>query len=273
MKKERLDEMLVRLGYAGTLELARALVMEGRVLQGQERLDKPSILLASDVGISVKGDLIPYVSRGGLKLERAIAAFSLALEGAVCMDVGSSTGGFTDCMLQHGASRVFAIDVGYGLLDWKLRNDDRVTVLERTNARHLTPEMLGETLCDFASMDVSFISIKTVLPAVYGCLKPGAQLAVLVKPQFEAARSQVGKGGIVRERSVHREVLEDMWSAMGPIGLAPLGLVPSPIRGMGGNAEFLLHLKKASLALSERIPEDLLNQNLDYVHNEPKDIV
>ena len=242
MKKERLDEALVRLQYADTLELARAIIMEGRVFQNGNRLDKPAILLATDAGLTVKGDKLPYVSRGGLKLEKAMSAFALELDGAVCLDVGSSTGGFTDCMLQKGAQRVFSIDVGWGLLDWKLRNDPRVTVLERTNARTLSPEMLGGCLADFASMDVSFISIRTVLPAVCTCLKDGAQLAVLVKPQFEARREQVGKGGIVRDPQVHREVLETVIAAMPAMGLAPWGLTVSPIKGVGGNTEFLLHL-------------------------------
>ena len=242
MKKERLDEALVRLQYADTLELARAIIMEGRVFQNGNRLDKPAILLATDAGLTVKGDKLPYVSRGGLKLEKAMSAFALELDGAVCLDVGSSTGGFTDCMLQKGAQRVFSIDVGWGLLDWKLRNDPRVTVLERTNARTLSPELLGGHLADFASMDVSFISIRTVLPAVCTCLKDGAQLAVLVKPQFEARREQVGKGGIVRDPQVHREVLETVIAAMPAMGLAPWGLTVSPIKGVGGNTEFLLHL-------------------------------
>ncbi|MGN1248802.1 MAG: TlyA family RNA methyltransferase, partial [Candidatus Spyradocola sp.] len=204
MKKERLDEALVRLQYADTLELARAIIMEGRVFQNGNRLDKPAILLASDAGLTVKGDKLPYVSRGGLKLEKAMSAFALELTGAVCLDVGSSTGGFTDCMLQKGAQRVFSIDVGWGLLDWKLRNDPRVTVLERTNARTLSPELLGGCLADFASMDVSFISIRTVLPAVCTCLKDGAQLAVLVKPQFEVGKGNA-PGGLVRDERLRLE--------------------------------------------------------------------
>ena len=244
MKKERLDEALVRLQYADTLELARAIIMEGRVFQNGNRLDKPAILLKDDVGLTVKGDKLPYVSRGGLKLEKAIEAFGIRFDDTVCMDVGSSTGGFTDCMLQKGAKHVFSVDVGWGLLDWKLRNDVRVTVMERTNARNLCPEMIDDQLIDFASMDVSFISIKTVLPAVASCLKDGAQLAVLVKPQFEAKREQVGKGGIVRDPQVHREVLETVIAAMPQMGLAPWGLTISPIKGVGGNTEFLLHLIK-----------------------------
>ncbi len=243
MKKERLDEALLRLGIADSLELARAIVMEGRVFQNGNRLDKPAMTLKTDAGLVVKGDRIPYVSRGGLKLEKAIRVFSLDLSGRTCLDVGASTGGFTDCMLQNGALRVFAVDVGYGLLDWKLRNDPRVTVLERVNARSLTPEMLGGTAADFASMDVSFISVRTVLPAVRTCLRSGAHLAILVKPQFEARREQVGKGGIVRDPQVHRQVLEETLRAVRALGFAPLGLAASPIRGAEGNAEFLLHLR------------------------------
>lgn len=262
MKKERLDEALVRLQYADTPELARAIIMEGRVFQNGNRLDKPAILLASDVGLTVKGDKLPYVSRGGLKLEKAIAAFDLTFEGKTCMDVGSSTGGFTDCMLQKGAQKVYAVDVGYGLLDWKLRNDPRVVVMERTNARLLNPEMTGGERMDFASMDVSFISIRTVLPAVRTCMKENAHLAVLVKPQFEARREQVGKGGIVRDPKVHREVLETVIAAMPAIGLVPQGLTVSPIKGVGGNTEFLLHLINTELNdaafQAERAIEDVL---------------
>ena len=178
------------------------------------------------------------------------------------MDVGSSTGGFTDCMLQKGAQKVYAVDVGYGLLDWKLRNDPRVVVMERTNARLLNPEMTGGERMDFASMDVSFISIRTVLPAVRTCMKENAHLAVLVKPQFEARREQVGKGGIVRDPKVHREVLETVIAAMPAIGLMPQGLTVSPIKGVGGNTEFLLHLTNTELNdaafQAERAIEDVL---------------
>ena len=243
MKRERLDEALVRLQIADTVEKARALIMEGRVFQNGQRLDKPALPLKTDAGLVVKGDKIPYVSRGGLKLERAIRAFALDLSGLTCLDVGSSTGGFTDCMLQNGAQRVFSVDVGYGLLDWKLRNDPRVTVLERVNARNLSPELLGGCAADFASMDVSFISVRTVLPAVRTCVREGAHLAVLVKPQFEARREQVGKGGIVRDPQVHREVLLGVIAAVPGMGFAPLGLAVSPIRGAEGNVEFLLHLR------------------------------
>ena len=243
MKRERLDEALVRLQIADTVEKARAIIMEGRVFQNGQRLDKPALPLKTDAGLVVKGDKIPYVSRGGLKLERAIRAFALDLSGLICLDVGSSTGGFTDCMLQNGAQRVFSVDVGYGLLDWKLRNDPRVTVLERVNARNLSPELLGGYAADFASMDVSFISVRTVLPAVRTCVREGAHLAVLVKPQFEARREQVGKGGIVRDPQVHREVLLGVIAAAPGMGFAPLGLAVSPIRGAEGNVEFLLHLR------------------------------
>lgn len=243
MKRERLDEALVRLQIADTVEKARAIIMEGRVFQNGQRLDKPALPLKTDAGLVVKGDKIPYVSRGGLKLERAIRAFALDLSGLICLDVGSSTGGFTDCMLQNGAQRVFSVDVGYGLLDWKLRNDPRVTVLERVNARNLSPELLGGCAADFASMDVSFISVRTVLPAVRTCVREGAHLAVLVKPQFEARREQVGKGGIVRDPQVHREVLLGVIAAVPSMGFAPLGLAVSPIRGAEGNVEFLLHLR------------------------------
>ena len=194
--KIRLDQYLCQNGYAQSRERAKALIMSGIVFVNEQKVDKAGEMIAEDAKVEVRGHDIGYVSRGGLKLERAIRAFGLDLSGLICLDVGSSTGGFTDCMLQNGAQRVFSVDVGYGLLDWKLRNDPRVTVLERVNARNLSPELLGGCAADFASMDVSFISVRTVLPAVRTCVREGAHLAVLVKPQFEARREQVGKGGI-----------------------------------------------------------------------------
>ena len=266
MKKERLDEALVRLQYADTPELARAIIMEGRVFQNGNRLDKPAILLASDVGLTVKGDKLPYVSRGGLKLEKAIAAFGLTFEGKTCMDVGSSTGGFTDCMLQKGAQKVYAVDVGYGLLDWKLRNDPRVVVMERTNARLLNPEMTGGERMDFASMDVSFISIRTVLPAVRTCMKENAHLAVLVKPQFEARREQVGKGGIVKDINIHKEVIRNVVQYGIDSGLYSYGLTYSPVKGAKGNIEYLLYMKKEDT--DGKVTDDDINRIADSSHRE-----
>lgn len=237
--KKRIEEWLVERGFAKDLELARSLVMEGRVFLGQERVRLASQLAEENAELSLR-EKPRYASRGGYKLERAMEAFSLRLEGLRCLDVGSSTGGFTDCMLQNGAARVYAIDVGYGLLDYRLRQDARVRVLERTNARRLSLEQIDGVLADFASMDVSFISVKTVLPAVCSCLREEARLVLLIKPQFEAEKALVGKGGIVRDPQVHRAVLEDVLGFLPTIGLTPLGLTVSPIKGMDGNTEFLL---------------------------------
>lgn len=237
--KKRIEEWLVERGLAKDLELARSLVMEGRVFLGQERVRLASQLAEENAELSLR-EKPRYASRGGYKLERAMEAFSLRLEGLRCLDVGSSTGGFTDCMLQNGAARVYAIDVGYGLLDYRLRQDARVRVLERTNARRLSLEQIDGVLADFASMDVSFISVKTVLPAVCSCLREEARLVLLIKPQFEAEKALVGKGGIVRDPQVHRAVLEDVLGFLPTIGLTPLGLTVSPIKGMDGNTEFLL---------------------------------
>ena len=237
--KKRIEEWLVERGLAKDLELARSLVMEGRVFLGQDRVRLASQLAEENAELSLR-EKPRYASRGGYKLERAMEAFSLRLEGLRCLDVGSSTGGFTDCMLQNGAARVYAIDVGYGLLDYRLRQDARVRVLERTNARRLSLEQIDGVLADFASMDVSFISVKTVLPAVCSCLREEARLVLLIKPQFEAEKALVGKGGIVRDPQVHRAVLEDVLGFLPTIGLTPLGLTVSPIKGMDGNTEFLL---------------------------------
>lgn len=241
--KKRIDVLLYEKGLAPSREKARTLIMAGCVYADNQKFDKPGDTVREDAVLEVRGNTLRYVSRGGLKLEKAMQLFPIKLENTVCMDIGASTGGFTDCMLQNGAQRVFSVDVGYGLLDWKLRNDPRVTVLERVNARNLSPELLGGCAADFASMDVSFISVRTVLPAVRTCVREGAHLAVLVKPQFEARREQVGKGGIVRDPQVHREVLLGVIAAAPGMGFAPLGLAVSPIRGAEGNVEFLLHLR------------------------------
>ncbi len=238
--KKRADERLVELGLARDLELARSLIMEGRVFLGQERLRLPSQAIEEGERPVVK-EASRYVSRGGYKLERAMELYPIRLEGARCLDVGSSTGGFTDCMLQNGASEVYAIDVGYGLLDYRLRQDERVHVRERTNARRLTLDQLDGRAADFASMDVSFISVRMVLPTVCACLRDGAELVILVKPQFEAPRDKVGKGGIVRDPQVHREVLQEALAFLPQVNLTALGLTVSPIKGMDGNTEFLLY--------------------------------
>ena len=242
MAKERLDAAMVARGLASGREQAKRMVMAGEVYIGEQKAAKPSQLVAEEEAIEVRGARCPFVSRGGLKLLRAFEVFGLSVEGLVCADVGASTGGFTDCLLQHGAKRVYAIDVGYGQLDYRLRTDPRVAVMERTNARAMEPEWFEEAP-QFACMDVSFISIRLILPALLRCLTPGAQAAVLVKPQFEAGREKVGKKGVVRDAAVHREVLLGMLDFVRAAGFSVLGLDHSPIKGPEGNVEFLLWLK------------------------------
>ena len=242
-KKTRLDVLLVERGLQESRQRAQAAIMSGSVFVNGQRVDKPGTAVAGDAAIEVRGGALPYVSRGGLKLEKAMAAFPIDLRGAVCADIGASTGGFTDCMLQNGAERVYAVDVGYGQLAWKLREDPRVVCLERTNARYLTAEQIPEPL-DFASIDVSFISLKLILPPLCGLLKPEGHVACLVKPQFEAGREKVGKKGVVRDPAVHREVLEHFLDHAREAGFAVLGLTYSPIRGPEGNIEYLGYLEK-----------------------------
>ena len=237
----RLDRLVAARGLTESREKARRLIMAGEVLVQGRRVDKPGTLVPLDAGISLHAKA-PYVSRGGLKLEAALREFGLNVEGLVAVDVGASTGGFTDCLLQHGAARVYAIDVGYGQLAWKLRQDPRVVVMERTNMRYV--ESLPEAV-DLAVIDVSFISLRLVLPAVMRLLKPAARIIALVKPQFEAGRDLIGKGGVVREASVHRHVLARVCGLAEDRGLAVAGLLPSPLRGPAGNAEFLLWLGTA----------------------------
>ena len=238
-KKERLDVLLVERGLVPTRSKARAIVMAGEVLVNGQRADKPGMKVALDVVIEVVAPM-PYVSRGGFKLAGALDAAGLAVEGKVCADVGACTGGFSDVMLQRGAARVYAIDVGYGQLDWKVRQDPRVVVMERTNVRYL--EALPEPI-DLAAIDVSFISLKLVLPAVQLWLAPEGDIIALIKPQFEAGPSQVGKGGIVKDTDVHRQVLEDILSWCQEHALTPRALYRSSIEGSGGNVEFLVHLR------------------------------
>jgi 23S rRNA (cytidine1920-2'-O)/16S rRNA (cytidine1409-2'-O)-methyltransferase len=238
--KERLDVLLVMRGLAESRSAAQKLILAGEVFLGEDRADKPGMAVPDDAHIHIRRGL-PYVSRGGLKLEAALDAFALDVSGLTCADVGASTGGFTDCLLQRGAARVYAIDVGYGQLAWKLRQDPRVIVVERTNARYL--ESLAE-LVDLATIDVSFISLTLILPKVYGWLKPDGQVVTLVKPQFEAGRDQVGKGGVVRDPVVHEGVLRRVLTWANAQGLTPLGAIRSPVTGPAGNVEFLAHLKR-----------------------------
>ena len=243
VKKERLDILVVSAGLAQSREKAKALIMAGQILVNGEREDKPGSTFPSNAVITMKGNPLKYVSRGGLKLEKAVAAFGLTLKGRTCMDVGSSTGGFTDCMLQNGAVHVYSVDVGYGQLDWKLRNDERVTVMEKTNIRYLEPENLGEKP-DFVSIDVSFISLSKVLPQVKLLMAEKGEIAALIKPQFEAGREKVGKKGVVRDPAVHLEVIENVISFAKENGLHPDGLDFSPVKGPEGNIEYLIHLIK-----------------------------
>ena len=241
--KKRLDVLLTERGLQESRQRAQAVIMSGEVFVNGQRVDKPGTAVAEDARIEIRGGTLPYVSRGGLKLEKAMATFPIDLHGAVCADIGASTGGFTDCMLQNGAEKVYAVDVGYGQLAWKLRSDSRVVCLERTNARYLTHEQVPDEL-DFASVDVSFISLKLILPPLNGLLKDGGHAACLVKPQFEAGREKVGKKGVVRDPDVHLEVLEHFLDHAKESGFTVLGLTYSPIRGPEGNIEYLGYLEK-----------------------------
>ena len=250
--KKRLDVLLTEQGYADTRSKAQAIIMAGQVYVDGQKADKPGISYEENVQIEVRGETCPYVSRGGLKLEKALRDFGVKPDGYVCSDSGASTGGFTDCLLQQGASKVFAIDVGYGQLDWKIRSDPRVVVMERTNIRFVTPEDLGEPL-DLSVIDVSFISLKIVLPAIKALLKSTGQVLCLIKPQFEAGREKVGKKGVVREPETHKEVLDNFVALANELNFTILGLTFSPVKGPEGNIEFLGHL---TLAEKEGIVPD-----------------
>lgn len=245
--KKRLDVLLVERGLSENRTKAQAVIMSGLVDVNGQRADKPGVSYEETVDIQIRGAACPYVSRGGLKLEKALRDFDVHPVDYVCSDSGASTGGFTDCLLQQGAKKVFAIDVGYGQLDWKIRNDPRVVVMERTNIRNVTPEDLGEPL-DLSVIDVSFISLKIVLPAIKNLLKPGqGQVLCLIKPQFEAGRDKVGKKGVVREPETHKEVLDNFVALAGELGFTILGLTFSPVKGPEGNIEFLGHLTLADV--------------------------
>jgi len=238
-EKVRLDVLLVERGFFPTREKARAAVMAGLVLVGTERVEKAGMKVPRDAPVAVKGEPHPYVSRGGLKLEKAIRQFGIDMAGRTVIDVGASTGGFTDCALKHGAAFVYAVDVGYNLLDWSLRNDSRVRVIERTNFRYMTPDRLDGPKPDMATVDVSFISLRLILPVLAEMLPPGGTVVALVKPQFEAGREQVGKSGVVRDPAVHRQALRAVLEAAGGHGFRLRGLTFSPITGGEGNIEFL----------------------------------
>lgn len=241
--KERLDNLLVKKGLAPSREKAKTMIMAGNVFVDGNREDKAGTMIKEEAVITVKGDTMKYVSRGGFKLEKAMAEFEITLDNKVCMDIGASTGGFTDCMLQNGAAHVFSVDVGYGQFAWKLRQDDRVTCMEKTNIRYVTKDDIGCEL-DFASVDVSFISLTLVLPPAHELLKTGGEMVLLIKPQFEAGKEKVGKKGVVREKSTHVEVIEKVRSFALEHGFSVLNLSYSPIKGPEGNIEYLLYIRK-----------------------------
>ena len=253
--KKRLDILVTERGLAESREKAKALIMAGDVYVDQQKADKPGDLYPEEAPIEVRGKGLKYVSRGGLKLEKAMAEFPISLSGLVCMDVGASTGGFTDCMLQNGAKKVYAVDVGYGQLAWSLRTDPRVVNLERTNARYLSQEQVPEPI-DFFSVDVSFISLSLILPAVRPLLSENARAVCLIKPQFEAGREKVGKKGVVRDPAVHQEVIEKVLGFALENGYSVLGLTFSPVKGPEGNIEYLAYLQRSDAPTqAETVPQ------------------
>ncbi|MDU5210161.1 MULTISPECIES: TlyA family RNA methyltransferase [Clostridium] len=255
-KKERLDILLVDRGIITSRERAKTSIMAGKVFVDGRRVDKAGEKVPVTANIEYKGEKLPYVSRGGLKLEKAMKNFPITLEGKVCMDIGASTGGFTDCMLQNGASKVFSIDVGYGQFAWKLRTDERVVCMERTNIRYVKPEDLGE-LVDFASIDVSFISLKKIMPATVELLKDKGEVVALIKPQFEAGKEKVGKKGVVRDIEVHKEVVFGIIDYLIEHNLNVLGVSYSPIKGPEGNIEYLVYFTKDMERESTFVREDV----------------
>lgn len=265
--KTRLDVLLVERGLQESRQKAQATIMSGLVFVDGQRVDKAGTAVSPEASVEIRGHTLRYVSRGGLKLEKAMTTFGLTLEGKICADIGASTGGFTDCMLQNGAQKVYAVDVGYGQLDWKLRTDPRVVCMERTNARYLTREQIPDPL-DFASIDVSFISLKLIFPALFQLLKEDGHIACLIKPQFEAGREKVGKKGVVRDPAVHLEVLENFMVHAKESNFTVIGVTYSPIRGPEGNIEYLGYLKKG---LSEEQREMDLAAVVNASHGELKD--
>ncbi|MFV0527373.1 MAG: TlyA family RNA methyltransferase [Lachnospiraceae bacterium] len=265
--KERLDVLLLKANMVTSREKAKAVIMAGNVYVNGQKEDKAGSMFAPDAHLEVRGTQLRYVSRGGLKLEKALPAFSIALTDCICLDIGASTGGFTDCMLQNGARKVYAIDVGRGQLDWKLRNDERVVCMEKTNIRYVEPADLADQ-AQFASIDVSFISLKKVLLPVRELLAEKAQIVCLIKPQFEAGREKVGKKGVVREPSIHQEVIAEIVSYARSISLYPLHLDYSPIRGPEGNIEYLLHLTKDSEVQAEEKVELVIESTVAAAHGE-----
>ena len=263
--KKRLDVLLTERGLAPSREKAKALIMAGIVYVNNQKEDKAGTSFPEDAVVEVRGQGLRYVSRGGLKLEKAMQTFPIDLKGRYCMDIGASTGGFTDCMLQNGAAGVYAIDVGYGQLDWKLREDPRVVCMEKTNFRYVTPDDLDpERMPDFASVDVSFISLSKILPPAHAILPVGGEMVCLIKPQFEAGREKVGKKGVVRDPQVHVEVIENVLKIAQDAGFEVLGLSWSPIRGPEGNIEYLMYIRK----LPEKNDPNLSGQDLQDLPGE-----
>jgi len=263
--KKRLDVLLVEKGLADSREKAKRLIMAGIVYVDNNKEDKAGSTFDEEKNIEVRGATLKYVSRGGLKLEKAMQTFPISLTDTVCMDVGASTGGFTDCMLQSGAVKVYAVDVGHGQLDWKLRNDPRVVCMEKTNIRYVEPKDIEE-LVDFASIDVSFISLTKVLGPVYNLLTESGTVAALIKPQFEAGREQVGKKGVVRDKKVHKEVIRQVIEYAKSIQFTPEGLTFSPVKGPEGNIEYLVYLKKIADADVPEITDVMIDEIVEESH-------
>lgn len=266
--KQRLDIYLVENGLVSGRDLAKSLIMEGKVYINNQKADKAGEQVGEKDKVELRGETLKYVSRGGLKLEKAMEVFPVKLDGLTTMDIGASTGGFTDCMLQNGAKKVYSVDVGYGQLAWKLRTDERVVNMERTNIRYVTADDIGEEL-DFASIDVAFISLKLVLPVAEKLLKEGGELVALIKPQFEAGREKVGKKGVVRDAGVHREVIEDIVVFAQSNGFNVLGLDFSPIRGPEGNIEYLMYASKSADIEVKDFTEEIVSL-VEKSHEEAK---
>jgi len=267
--KTRLDVAMVDKGLIESREKAKALIMAGQVYVNGVKSVKAGVSIKDGDCIEIRGEKMPYVSRGGYKLEKAMNQFGLKLDGCICMDIGASTGGFTDCMLINGATKVYSIDVGYGQLAWKLRTDERVVNLERTNFRYITREQIPDEI-DFASVDVSFISLKLILPVMHSLLKNGGESVCLIKPQFEAGKEKIGKNGVVRELETHNEVVSDIYSFVLENGFSVLNLDFSPIKGPQGNIEYLIYIKKSDEpeSLLEETPEDIVKKSHEVLNGE-----
>ena len=267
MKKTRLDQLVFDLGLTESRERAKTTIMAGLVYVNGQKMDKPGMQVPADAKIEVRGDALPYVSRGGFKLEKALQVFPVDPKGMICIDCGASTGGFTDVLLKNGAAKVYAVDVGYGQLAWSIRNDPRVVSMERTNVRYLTADQIPEML-DLAVMDLSFISVRLILPAIHPLLKEDAQVVCLIKPQFEAGREEVGKKGVVRDPNVHLDVLQRFLEFLPSAGFTALGLDYSPIKGPEGNIEYLGYLRKGTHTASLPDPAEVVarsHMNLEKI--------